>query len=180
MIVDSNLRLALIDEVHRRRHPSPWPAAIQPLPDTDDEPLPELEAVLRALPLAPADLASLQRLTLDGDRDAYACCYPYWWDLEPDHFVIHDVAGIDACTSLVYLSLGQGVVEGTSLAPLATMRALETLALCTTGKHRDLDALLSIPSLRRVEVFNLASSRDPAWASTVAALRARGVDAGPP
>jgi hypothetical protein len=187
--MDRNLRLALIDEVYSRRHGDHYwlgtlrqayeakrPALSWESFEAQDEPAPELEELVLGLPLASDELASIEQLTLDGDRDVYTT-FPSWWDFG-DHFTIHDLAGIEACTRLAGLSLGQGLVEGASLAPLRRLPALATLSLCTTCDHRDLDALLDIPALKRVEIYNL-HAHEP-WHGLVAKLRARGIVAGGP
>lgn len=189
-IPDRNLRLALIDEVERRRADNYWwvgpvlGAAYEQRSGTawdvvskrtNDEPMPLIETLVLERPLDDEGLRTITSLTLDGDRDVYAWGYPYWWDLAPAHYEIHDLRGIEGCADVMYLSLGQGLVEGCSLAPLRALPALEHLALCTTGSYTDLDALLELPALKRLEVFNLRLTKESAWSRITDALCARGV-----
>ena len=188
--MDPNLRLALIDELHTARHGYDWMTDVlravyeasdptTPWETFEDqiEPVPELEAFIRALPLDLADLATIEELELDGDREVYMT-FPCWWD-SGDHFVIRDLTGLQACTGLRRLSLGQGLIEDCALAPLAALEQLEQLSLCTSGRYLDPAALLECPALRRVEVFNIATGPDD-WVPVLEQLRARGVVAGGP
>ncbi|CAN5910862.1 hypothetical protein BH11MYX3_BH11MYX3_14840 [soil metagenome] len=189
-IPDRNLRLALTDEVERRRIDNYWwigptlGAAFEQRSGVawaslserdDDEPLPLVETLVLEVPLDAERLGTITTLTLDGDRDVYAWGYPYWWDLEPGHYEIRDLRGIEGCTRLVFLSLGQGLVGNCSLAPLRGLPALEHLVLCTTGSFTELDSLLELPALKRIEVFNLGSTPEPVWTRIVDELRTRGV-----
>ncbi len=187
-IPDRNLRLALTDEVERRRIDNYWwvgptlgadyeqrsGVAWETL-GTDAEPLPLIETLVLELPLETERLHTITTLTLDGDRDVYAWGYPHWWDLEPGHYEIHDLRGIEGCVNLVFLSLGQGLVGGCSLAPLRGLPALEHLVVCTTGGFTELDSLLELPALKRIEVWNLGTAKEPVWTRIVDELRAHGV-----
>jgi hypothetical protein len=187
-IPDRNLRLALIDSVRSRRASRErwWLAELQadyealdaePPWDALDEymdPLPALEDLIADLPLAPADLAEIRQLTFDGDRDVYAC-YPDWWHIEPGHYTIHDLRGIEQCTGLEYLHLGQGLVEGASLRPLVGLPNLTELWLCGLCDHRDIASVLELP-ITRLSIANYRT--DAEWVRVVEQLRARGVAIG--
>jgi hypothetical protein len=178
-VTDPNLRLALIDEVYRHRDGSSWVSALRErfprigeLEHDDNEHVPELEQLLATLELSQDALARITSLTLDGDRDLYSWVYPNWWDFG-DHFAIHDLAGIEQCVALDYLLLGQGLVSHASLAPLAKLPALRELHLCALCDYRDLDALLAIETLAKLDVVNVGSNA--AWRALLAQLSARGV-----
>lgn len=185
---DPKLQLAMIDEVQRRRGEYAWVAGLReayeatsPATSWDQfetnhfEHAPELEAFLARLPVTLADLEAIDHLTLDGDRDLYGWVYPSWWEFG-DHFVIRDLSGLEQCTRLRYLLLGQGVVEGASLTPVARIPRLVELHVCALCHLRDVPALLDAPSLRRLDVVNVTTSDDrEAWTSVIAELRALGV-----
>ncbi len=180
-VIDPNLRLALIDETHRHRDGSSWISTLRErfpqlpwsaLEHNDCDHVPELERLLGELELSPDALARITSLTLDGDRDLYSWVYPNWWDVG-DHFTIHDLAGIEQCVAVDYLLLGQGLVAGASLAPLAKLPALRELHLCALCDYRDLEALLEIPRLAKLDVVNVGSNA--AWRALIAQLSARGV-----
>ena len=189
---DPKLHLAMLDEVMRRRAGYSWVAtlrdryeALQPtvawsdLESGDPEHASELEQLLASLEIELDEVAQLTRLTLDGDRDLYAWVYPSWWDFG-DHFEIHDLSGIEQCTALEYLLLGQGLVSGASLAPLARLPRMRELLLCARCDYRDLEALLEIPSLAKLYVVNVATSKQRSgWETLVAELRMRGVVVSP-
>lgn len=186
---DPKLQLAVIDEVYRRRTQYAWVAdqraayeATSPatpwtqLEGNHSEHAPELEAFLARLPVSRADLETIDHLTLDGDRDLYGWVYPSWWELG-DHFVIRDLTGLEQCMRLRYLLLGQGVVEGASLKPVARIPRLHELHLCALCRLRDLPALLDSASLRKLDIVNVETSVDrDAWTAVIAELRALGVD----
>jgi hypothetical protein len=186
---DPNLQLAMIDEVQRRRSSYSWVESLREryealapakpwseLQHNDCEHVPELQALAAAIEIEVADVAAIDRLTLDGDRDLYMWAYPSWWDFG-DHFEIHDLTGIEQCAALDYLLLGQGLVDGASLAPLAALPRLRELHLCALCGHRDLEALLAIPSLRTLDVVNVTSSpQRGAWQALAEELARRGLD----
>ena len=192
-VADPKLQLALIDEVQRRRHDYYWVArfrdayeALAPttpwaeLEDNDCDHIVELEQLLAAIELEAGDLGAITRLTLDGDRDLYSWVFPNWWDFG-DHFTIHDLSGLEHCTALEYLSLGQGLVQGASLSPLTELEHLSELHACALCGLRDLHALLELPALRKLSIVNVASSRERAgWDGVLAALEDRDVAIGWP
>jgi len=185
---DPKLQLAMIDEVHRRRGAYSWVVgerasyqATGPgttwteLEDNQCDHAPELEAFLARLPIAQADLDGIEHLTLDGDRDLYGWVYPSWWDFG-DHFAIHDLDGIEACTRLKYLLLGQGLVEGASLKPVSRLPRLVELHLCARCHLRDISSLLDLTSLRTLDVVNVATSEErDTWEPLITELLALGV-----
>lgn len=178
----------MIDEVYRRRTQYAWVAAQRAayeatspatpwtqLEENQREHAPELEAFLGRLPVSRGELDTIDHLTLDGDRDLYAWVYPRWWELG-DHFVIRDLTGLDQCMRLRYLLLGQGVVQGASLKPVARIPRLHELHLCALCCLRDLPALLDSPSLRKLDIVNVETSDDrDAWVAVIAELRELGV-----
>jgi hypothetical protein len=186
---DPNLHLALVDEVQRIRTDYSW---VEPVLRERYEALgsskswselatnlcdhvPELEQLAASIELSAEELATIEGLTLDGDRDLYSWVYPSWWDFG-DHFTIHDLSGIEHCTALDYLLLGQGLVEGASLAPLASLPRLRELHACARCGHRDLEAVLEIRALAKLDVVNIATSSDRArWQAVIAELARRGV-----
>ncbi len=184
-IPDRNLKLALTDAVRKRGATADrwWLADLQADYEALDaepgwealdeyiDPLPALEELIAGLTVTPAELATLRRITLDGDRDVYAC-FPDWWEIEPGHYTIHDLSGIEQCVSLEYLSLGQGLVEGCSLAPLRGLANLTELSLCALCNHRDISVVLELP-LTRASIVN--AGNHPEWKQVVGELRGRGV-----
>lgn len=178
----------MLDEVHRRRGAYAWVAGMRAayeatapamswaaLEENECEHAAELEAFLAGLPLRTADLETIEHLTLDGDRDLYGWVYPSWWDFG-DHFAIHDLTGIEACSKLRYLLLGQGLVEGASLAPVARLPRLTELHLCARCHLGDISSLLDAASLRTLDVVNVATSDEQdTWRSVIDELRVLGV-----
>ncbi|HUQ03715.1 MAG TPA: hypothetical protein VM261_14560 [Kofleriaceae bacterium] len=185
---DPKLHLAMIDEVHRRRSTYAWVAsqraayeATSPamswsaLEDNTSEHAVELERFLATLPIADRDLEDIDALTLDGDRDLYAWVYPSWWNFG-DHFAIHDLTGLERCARLRYLLLGQGLVAGASLKPVARIPRLVELHLCARCHLADIPALLDAASLKKLDVVNVGTSDErAAWESVIAELRVLGV-----
>ncbi|MFE4924303.1 DUF6892 domain-containing protein [Streptomyces sp. NPDC056661] len=191
-VADRNLHLALLDEVFTRRvggrcwlsfvqqeyaayrtsvGGAVWDELVEKL-GTDR--LPELERFLFTLPLTQEDLSAVTYLCLDGDREVYQL-YPHWWHFG-GHFTITNLDGIEYCRAVTRLFLGQGIVEGCSLAPLAELTELRYISLCALGKYRDVEALIALPALAELQVVNTApgQGRDP-WSSVLEHLRARGV-----
>jgi hypothetical protein len=187
---DRNLRLALLDQVRRvaggyswvaterdsylaarRDHPT-WPDWSE-IEAIEDEHSPALEAHLLGLPIDEVELGALTSLTLDGDRDLYQWVFSSWWDFG-EHFVIRDLSGLERCGRLRYLLLGQGVVEGASLAPLRALQHLEELHACARTGLRDLDTILALPALRKLDVVNVATSDQRAdWERVLERIAAR-------
>ncbi len=169
--LDKNLQLALLDEIqdkydwveemseeYERMRPNnpkwvPWTT----IEEGDLESYSSLEQFLLTLQLKNEKLLEIDRLTLDGDRDVYQWIYANWWDLG-DHFVIRNLNGIEKCQSITYLHLGQGLVEGCSLLPLKALPKLSELWICESGRYRDIDALLHLPKLEKINVSNWESS----------------------
>jgi hypothetical protein len=185
---DPKLHLAMIDEVHRRRTTYAWVAsqreayeATAPamtwsaLEENQSEHAAELETFLSAMSIAERDLDDIDSLTLDGDRDLYGWVYPSWWDFG-DHFAIHDLTGLERCQRLRYLLLGQGLVSGASLKPVARIPRLVELHLCARCQLTDIPALLDCASLKTLDVVNVATSDERAtWEAVFAELRVLGV-----
>jgi hypothetical protein len=192
---DPNLRLALLDEVftwrtdaynwwepmeqeyaaYRESAGGPaWKELTRKLSTGADE-LPELERFLLTLPLTADDLAALQDLVLDGGRAVYQL-RPHWWS-SGDHFVIANLTGLEYCTALTELDLGQGMFQSCSLTPLTGPTRLKHLRMSAADRHRDLDVLLTLPNLTSLEVANVAHAEDDrdTWHSIIAELQARGV-----
>ncbi|MBL8938468.1 MAG: hypothetical protein JNM69_28130 [Archangium sp.] len=168
--VQPMLKLALLDELERRRHQSwEWVESVLPpelarawseWPSGTHNP--DAEAWLLELPLDDDALRHLTSLTLDGDRDVYRWVFDDWWH-EGEHCCITSLDGLERCTTLTSLTLGQGVVRRCSLRPLAQLTHLERLSLCALDEHTDEDALLHV---RSVEVSNLETSPTPGrWLS---------------
>lgn len=195
-IADDNLRLALIDEVSTTRvgdyywlaslrEPYTAHRATAGGPGWDDlmarhgiDRLPELEAFLRTLPLPAEELAAVDHLCLDGDREVYTV-HPGWWHFG-DHFTMTSLDGIGHCAALTHLDLGQGMFDGCSLAPLTGLPALRRLRLCALDGYTDIDTLHTLASLRQLDIANAGTGRTaPVWAPVLGALRARGVTVTP-
>lgn len=178
----------MIDEIYRRRSEYAWVAghragyeASSPTMTWSDleanmgDHAAELEKYLGELPITYDDLQRVDSLALDGDRDLYGWVYPSWWDFG-DHFAIHDLDGLEECTRLRYLLLGQGLVEGASLKPVSQLPRLHELHLCARCQLRDIPSLLDSPSLRTLDVVNVETSdQRVAWLSTIEELRVLGV-----
>jgi hypothetical protein len=185
---DLKLQLAMVDEVQRRRGSYAWVSSVREryealrpvmswaeVEHNDSEHAEELEELLAELPIEDDELQRIKSLTLDGDRDLYQWVYPDWWK-SGDHFAIHDLTGIEQCTALDYLLLGQGLVKDASLAPLIALPQLRELHLCALSAYRDIDCVAELPALHTLEIVNVESSADRAdWEAVIAALRSRGV-----
>lgn len=167
---DKNLQLALLDEIEeghswlasheadyediRGSHPT-WPtwAAIR---DSEQAHNAALEEYLLTIDLPAAKLAGVTTLTLDGDRDLYGWVFAFWWE-SGDHFKIRNLAGLEQCTGLSQLVLDLKLVEGCSLAPLAQLENLESLSINANGNYSDIDALLKLPKLEKLDLEDVES-----------------------
>lgn len=186
-LADPSLHLALLDEIQpaytwvgamrdayevaRTDHPEwlSWAA----MHEDEDAPKPSLEAFLLTSDVPDEALAGVTRLTLDNDREVYEYLHPSWWQ-DGDHFVIRDLSGLECCTALTYLHLGQGVTEGCSLRPLASLTGLTELWVCASSHHTDVKALLGLPQLRKLELANCQHDDERAlWKPVVDAVAAR-------
>ncbi|WP_435593385.1 DUF6892 domain-containing protein [Nocardia sp. bgisy118] len=190
-LADRNLQLALLDEVYtdrvddyywlsslREEYTAYQASAGGPVWDEicsrlGIDRLPELENFLLTLPLTSEDLAQVENLCLDGDREIYTL-YPGWWHFGR-HFSITSLDGIGRCTALVDLDLNS-MVEACSLAPLAGLTRLRRLGVDAVQQYSDIDVVLGLPALTELVVFNKAISEDKGeWIDVMSALRARGV-----
>jgi hypothetical protein len=186
-IADDNLRLALLDQVQeeydwvetladdyeaaRSRHPD-WPGWSE-VEDNEDEENPALAEFLLTLELSAEMLGQITRLTLDGDRSVYEWLGGEMWHEDDDLFVIRDLAGLEHCSAVEYLVLGQGIVEGASLLPLAQLSRLQELRVCALTGLTDIDVVLQLPALATLSVVNIASSKDQAsWQRVIDAFDA--------
>ncbi len=186
-IADKNLRLALLDEVQeeydwvealaddyeetRGDHPD-WPSWDE-FEDREDDVNEALEAYLLGLEVPGAKLAEVRRLTLDGDRSVYEWLGGESWFEDDELFVIGDLSGLEHCAGLEYLLLGQGLVRGASLKPLAALSNLRELRVCALSALTDIDVVLSLPALETLSVVNIDSSDDKdAWQTVVDAFEA--------
>ena len=187
-IADANLRLALLDELRddpdwvedleeayeqaRQAHPD-W-RSWEELSEDTYEPNPDLEAFVRALPLEVDKLGTLTSLTLDGDRDVYAWLGGETWYEDEELFVTRDLTGLERCEALEYLNIGQGLHQGCSLRPLRGMTKLRELWLCALGGYRDIETLLELPALEKIEIGNVATSDErETWKRVLAQWNAR-------
>lgn len=174
MIVDKNLRLALLDEVQDdydwvEQHEAGYRtvqvghegeegwSTWETLEAGDDyEAHTGLEEYLLSLPLSGTALAEIEDLTLDGDRSIYGWIFPDWWNFG-DYFVIRSFEGIACCSALQALRFGAGLDEGCSLRPLAELQELRSIAVSASDDYREIEALLELPKLTKLEVINLGS-----------------------
>lgn len=168
---DKNLQLALLDEVQENydwlegmceayeeaRLTQPDWQSWEIFENDDPEFKPSLESFLLNQPLLKDKLLKIEALTLDNDRSIYQWIYPYWWEFG-DHFVISNLDGIENCPSINYLNLG--IVSGCSLEPLKALTQLSELWINALNKHTDIEILLDLPSLKRLEVGNWETSND--------------------
>ena len=192
MIPDKNLRLALLDEIQadydwveqhetgyraaRAEHEGEegWPTWETPEAGDEYEAHTGLEEYLLSLPLPEEALAEIEDLTLDGDRSVYGWIFPDWWNFG-DHFVIRSFEGIACCSSLQSLSFGAGLDEGCSLRPLASLPQLRRIAVSASDDYREIEALLELPQLTKLEVINLGSctSTRGTWQRVIDAVASR-------
>ncbi len=187
VIPSKNLRIALIDEVYkirsggeelygleeeyeefREKHGGP------PVDELGEEAeyQPQVEQFILQLPVTEQDLLSLENLTFDGDREAYAIVFPYWWDLG-DQFIIDNLEGIDNCANLTKLNLG--LVENASLSPLTNLKNLNEISLSYEGGFRDVNTLCKL-DLKKVGIGSIPTSLNSEWKETLKTLRDRGVE----
>jgi hypothetical protein len=185
---DKNFQLAVLDELRgndewleeveeeylaeKAKH-ADWPTWDE-IEENEFEELPGLMDFFVGLPLPADQLAGIESLVLDGDREVYSWIFPNWHDTD-DYFVIADLSGIEQCAALEELDLGQGMVQGCSLRPLAKLQKLRKLSFCATGNHKDVEALLDSPSLRELSVFNDDQNHAdwPTWKAVAEKLAAR-------
>jgi hypothetical protein len=169
---DKNLQLALLDEIEeghswlasheadyedtRGSHPT-WPtwAAIRDGERTHNA---ALEEYLLTIELPESKLAAINTLTLNGERDLYGWVFAFWWESgDGDHFKIRSFEGLEHCTELTHLVVDQKLVEGCSLSPLQHLKKLESLTISASGNYVDIDALLKIPNLKKLELEDVES-----------------------
>jgi hypothetical protein len=186
---DKNLQLALLDEIQtspiwlaaheadyedsRGSHPT-WPtwAAIREGEKTHNE---TLEQYLLSVGVSAPSLRAVKELNLDADREVYGWVYSFWWE-SGDYFVIRDLSGIEKCVGLETLRLDKSIVEGCSLGPVGKLSGLKSLAVDARGNYSDIDALLKIPNLQKLELANAATSKQrDEWDQVVDALCERGL-----
>jgi hypothetical protein len=68
------------------------------------------------------------------------------------------------------------MVDGCSLQPLGKLRNLKQLAINARGNFSDIDALLKIPNLQKLEIANAATSAErDEWDRVVDALCKKGL-----
>ncbi len=186
---DKNLQLALLDEIQtnplwlaareadyeqsRGSHPT-WPTwtAIRDSENTHNV---ALEQYLLSAGVEQAGLAKVKDLVLDRDRDLYSWVYSFWWE-HGDHFVIQDLSDIHKCSALESLRLDKSIAFDCSLKPLGKLKELRDLSINARGNYSDIDALLKLPKLQKLELANAATStqRDE-WDQVVDALCKRGL-----
>jgi hypothetical protein len=172
---DKNLQLALLDEVQtsplwlaaheadyedsRGSHPT-WPtwAAIRQGEKTHTH-NGALEQYLLSLGVEADALASIKELVIDADRDLYGWVYSFWWE-NSDHFVIRDLSGLEECRALERLRLDRDMIDGCSLGPVGKLKTLKELSINARGNYTDIDALLQIPNLQKLEIANAATSTE--------------------
>ncbi len=186
---DKNLQLALLDEVHssplwlatheadyediRGSHPT-WPTwtALRQGEETHNA---ALEQYLLSLGVDAVPLSAIKELALDGERAVYGWVYSQWWE-SGDHFVIRDLSGLEQCRALERLRLDKVMIDGCSLRPVGKLTALKELSINARGNYTDIDALLKIPNLEKLEVANAATSPERyEWDRVVDALCAKGL-----
>jgi hypothetical protein len=194
-VMDKNLRLALIDEVYAKRQPGQTlyglkdeyeiycdtvygdehgATAFEEL-GIEPEHVEQVESFVLSLPVSENDLRSIESLTLDGDREVYACAYPYWWEMG-DHFRIRSLDGIECCTNLKKLHLGQGLISDASLQPLTRLSLLGDIALDVLGNFKDIRSLLTLPVLQTTWITNVPSDDASSdWHEVLSALKEKGV-----
>lgn len=130
----------------------------------------DLRAALTLVPLDPAAVAGIEHLRWGAWSDA-AIRHVVWtyWDGEDDTFDIASLQGIGQLEGLKHLDL-EMCAEDLDLAPLVGHPSLETLTL--NRRVANLAPLLGVPRLQRASIPGVGR---PEHASTVAALRAKGV-----
>ncbi|MDJ1496149.1 hypothetical protein QNI19_24645 [Cytophagaceae bacterium DM2B3-1] len=107
-----------------------------------------------SLQIPKKDLEAIKYLCLDGDHATYSYLS---LDIKPqlDELEIHSLEGIENCKNLNKLSLG-AMASKIDLQPLTQLTKLEKLSIdFYTATHYQ--ALLHIPSLKKVEVYNWQS-----------------------
>ena len=186
--MDANLRLALLDEsrgdpdwvedlpgeyeLARKEHVD-WRTWAE-LAGDPLEPNPDLEEYVRSLPLDLNGVRGLTRLTLDGDREVYSWLGGEAWYDDEDLFVIRELSGLERLSKLEYLHLGQGLHRGCSLQPLAGLSHLRELWLCALDQYTQIEVILRLPALERLEVANVETSPErDVWERVSGELKAR-------
>ena len=173
---DKNLQMALLDAVHdsylwlqeqeakyesaRGSHPT-WPtwAAIRSHRGEEHIHNQALEQYLLEIDVLPSQLSRLQSLTLHANRDLFSWVYEFWWH-DGDHFVVHDLSGIENCTGLEQLILDSSLVKSCSLRPLQKLDALHELELNLACEFQDIEYLLKIPNLKKLDVVGLMGASE--------------------
>lgn len=104
-------------------------------------------------PLTDDQLAQIQRLTFDGGLDIYPYVYPFWGG-ETEDFDIRSLADIGHLPNLQEFEV-ISMLANPDLAPLKNAQRLRVLDLgLVNGSWKNLDALLDLPALKAITVFD--------------------------
>jgi hypothetical protein len=111
----------------------------------------EIEQFFLNLEIPEKDLLAIEYLCLDADHATFACLTE---DLKPhfEYIDIHSLEGIEHCVNLQKLNLGS-LAQRVDMQPLIKLSKLETLIIdYYSATHYE--ALLSIKSLKKLEIYN--------------------------
>jgi len=124
---------------------------------------------LLSIPLPETALAKLQVLIWDGGDAVHHLIFTNW-DGEGEEFNVHDIAGIEACTSLERISFIGGAAFK-DCSRLVHLKQLQSVTL-HGGWISRLDPVLELANLRAVDVVCVENDENNRVAET---LRQRGV-----
>lgn len=177
--MDNNLELAIVEQLLRAGtvafDRAAFLVAHPPEKEAEDEDQEahlyrknyDIEYALRAL-LEPTHLPTIQHVWWEGGMETQHLIWNYW-DGEDDAFDIESLDGLEACTSLVSLSIQNAVRD---LSPLASIVTLESVRV-GGGRAQlieDVSPLVGLSRLKRLDLSHNPTLRDVACLATVHSL----------
>jgi hypothetical protein len=136
------------------------------------------EAFLLQLPLDLKELGDLKYLCVDGDHFLLSWVWPRWFDgADGGYFRVRNLDGIEFCSSLESLSFD--IIENCSLKPLTRLNRLKSLSASATSGFQDIESLLNVRSLEKLDLSNLSSNygkNKREWKKVISQLREKGVN----
>jgi hypothetical protein len=165
MFKDKNLKLALLNYIDslRKKYHYGWEADYDKfclknfgkiINDNQCEPSSEIESFFLGLEIAQEELDNITSITFDGDNSVYAYIMgevECWGD----YFNVTSLEGIENCSNLRRIDFAT-LTKKVDLQPLIQLKNLEFVSLDFYSAI-NYNALLDIPNLKKVEIWNNAS-----------------------
>lgn len=133
---------------------------------------PEIYNYLAGYPLTESDLASVKEIVFDGGNSIYPYIY-FFWGGETEDFDVNSLADLKLCPNLESIWISSMVNDG-DLSSLSTLKNLRALSLSYGPKFYNLDVLLGLPKLEKIEYFS--ETIDSKYDKVLKNLKERGVE----